>query len=267
MNKKYYESSKVLNSYIDERKRLKDEYGDKPLRRIDIANYAIAITADLVNTFLAFMILLDGAMWASAGLAAIFAYMIGWWVPHEAGALLKDGVVRNSTLLKRNAFILIFIAGMAIAGITVIRLLNLESTGSALGSLGLGGDASLSVATGALALVLTCVMLLTFTISLTSTYGKRNYFRTLYLSKALAALDEEERNSTLHATEAEMMDEDNAPELIIEEVEAQKNSVLDQIDKLAALFKEHARDELEIWLANPDKTTIILNAESNKGGM
>jgi len=261
MSKKYYESEKILTSFIEERERLIAEYGEKPMTGKEKANYIIAIGADFLNSFLAFMVLLDGFFLGALALAGIFAYMIGWWVPHKAGELLKDGVTRKIPYLLTRGRLLVAAAIISIAGITVIRLLNLEATGTTFEVAGFSEDIAMGTASAALAIVLTCIMVIIFIISLTTAQDKRNYYRPLYLSKALALVEEQELNARYHATVEEMKDEDNKPERVMIEAEKQKQSILDLIDEIAAHLKAQARAELEIYLRDPEKTSVVMSSK------
>ena len=261
MNEKHYESHKILNSYMGGKERLIARYGEKPMTGKEKFNYAVAISADLINSFLAFMMLLDGNLPASIGLAGIFAYMVGWWVPGRAGTWLKDGQTRDLPYLISRGKLLVLAALVSIAGITVIRLLNLEATGTGLEMAGFSEDIAMGTASAALAIVLTCIMLITFLISFTSAQEKRNYYREKYLVSALALIHEREENAKYHATVSEMEDEDNAPALIMEEARAQLEAVLAQIREMAAILKAQARAELEIHLADPGKTTAVMSSK------
>ena len=261
MSEKHYECSKILNSYLEEKERLISEYGEKPMMAKELISYIIAISADFINSYLAFMMLLDGEPVASMILAGIFAYMIGWWVPHKAGVMIKDSMTRNLPYFRLGGWSLVATAIVSIAGITVIRLFNLDTKNTVFAVAGIGGDNAISISSMALAIVLTCVMVVTFIISLFGAIDRRNYYRPLYLSKALALIDEQEKNARYHATIAEMNDEDNRPELVMEETMKQKESVLNTIESFAVLYKAHARARLEIFLSDPEKTTAIMSSK------
>ena len=259
----YFESGTSRNFWLQERNKLREIYGEKKRGIRFWWAYFAALPVDFINTKIAFDIILgriyENPLLLSIVISAAVAVILALWIPYDSGQQLKEGILTRSAFDCILACLKIAGAIAAMIFITIIRYTG-DISGAAASSQ-LMGNENIDLGNYAIIFLLTCIMVLTFLISLSNAYKHHNPYRSKFLKKTLERLYQAENNAKLRATLKEIRSDHNFPERVLKEAKAQVDAVLAEQCEMAKEYMQHSRNRLKIYCGNPSDTGRIQSTD------